>query len=214
MKPRRLDEPQIGGHHIACFEHHEIARHEIAGIHLDQHPVPTDAGANLGDAEQRLHRAGGAQLGEKPDRAVQEQHDEDRQRLDDIVDDQREHRCQNEKRDDHPLKLMQQDAQCASGLGTTQSVRAVAREARGGLLSAQPVRKRDGQTRDHRLGGFGKSWRGVGILHHEAFSHPAAMVSLSAGSAIARTCVGMPRVTLASAPVRLTRDSQIVDRDQ
>ena len=51
-------QPPVGGHPVARFEEHDVARHQLGGVDLDGHPVA----AHAGDVLQHLLEGGEARL--------------------------------------------------------------------------------------------------------------------------------------------------------
>ena len=74
----RLHEPNVGGDHVAAFQHYYVPRCDLFrrnGLQLPFSPHARGTGAQLA---QRLHGADRAQLGQKPDKRIDGEHEHDR----------------------------------------------------------------------------------------------------------------------------------------
>jgi hypothetical protein len=148
LDARRLDEPQIGGRHVAAFDEHEIAGHELGGVDAPRAPAAPHGRRGAAEPPQRRHRASRAQLRDEPDRGVHGEHRDDRDRLVTLSEEQREQRRGGEQRHEHAAELIDEDRGGAAAADLLDPVRPEARAAPRRLVFGEAVR-RDAEDRQH-----------------------------------------------------------------
>ena len=124
-----LEKPEIGGHALARFQHHDVARHQIGAFHGARPAVPDDPTPGDENGTERggvLLRAG---FLERADRRVHHQHDGDEQRVVAFAKEDRDRAGGNQQIDQRAPQLRERDEEDGAPLRLGQDVAAVARAA-------------------------------------------------------------------------------------
>jgi hypothetical protein len=139
---RGLDQPEIGGHHAAGLDHHDVARHQLDRRDLGRPTVPDDAHDRHRESTQRGDRPFGPVLLQKAER--REQHDDrsDRPGLEELAEHQRQQRSADEDQHHHRRDLLPDDAQRMFGAPVLELVGTEPLQPVGGFDTRQPVGRR------------------------------------------------------------------------
>ena len=105
----RVEQPQVGRHAFAALERDDVARHELGGAHAAHVAVAHDARGGHGQRGERAHLAVGPQLLPEADRRVEHENDENRDRVDVVLQQERHRRGDDEDRDERRAELPQHD---------------------------------------------------------------------------------------------------------
>jgi hypothetical protein len=122
---RNVVKAQVGRHQIAGLQQDHVARHQVLG--LDGAVPASTAHRRLRRSQlaQRLHRAIGAPLLDDRDAGVQQHDHQDREGVDQVADQARQHRGRQQDHDHEVAKRVGQPRQPAAGSGFGEPVRAV-----------------------------------------------------------------------------------------
>ncbi len=175
----------IGGHTVAGFEQHQVARHQLRGADLLHAAVAAHARHRRKHLLQRGERRFGPVFLPEAEHGVEQHHRQDHHRILDIAYGAGQH-CRRDQHDDQDTPELVRERQPPGTrrlLG--QAVLPVTLQARARLARGQPVGRVDSEPRHRRFRvermAVGACWfgRGRGRCHvfvrgHLAERHPAA----------------------------------------
>ncbi len=146
----RLRQPQVGRHHVAGLEQHDVSGHQRGRGQRVDLAVAHHPGAGRGQQFQRRDRALGAIFLDEPDGRVQHHDRQDHDRVRQVADQPGDHGGGNEDQDHEVGELGGKHAQRPAPLALAQHVRAEPFAAPAHLLRAQAGARIDTQAL-HRL---------------------------------------------------------------
>jgi hypothetical protein len=111
LQPRRLADPQIGGHDHAGFEQHDVAGDDLGSRHRNDRPIAEHRRHRSRHRLQRLHGALGTVLLDAADDGVQDDDRDDRHGVVRVADHPRDDGGGEQHQDHEVGELADEDAE-------------------------------------------------------------------------------------------------------
>ena len=102
----RHQQAAIGGHTVAGFHQHDVARHQLAGVHINDLPVAAHPGARCQHLLERRQRALSPVLLPKPQARIQKHDDENDRCVLQVANGPGQPRCKQQHDDQKILELV------------------------------------------------------------------------------------------------------------
>ena len=138
----RRKQPQIGRNLIACFQQHDIARHQRLALDATALAVTQHICAGRQHLADGVHRLLCLALLNEADGGIGKHHRQNNQRIDDMIQKRRDDGGPDQDVNQNIMKLQQEAHEHAALPGLRKTVRAVSLEPRLGFRPTQARRRR------------------------------------------------------------------------
>jgi hypothetical protein len=122
----RVQESRVRGRLVARLELDDVAGNELADVDPRDRPVAKDARGRPGEVSERAHGARGALLLGEAEEGIEDHDREDRDRVDALAQNEREHRGPEQQGDHQALELRRESRERGTPRRFLETVRAMA----------------------------------------------------------------------------------------